>query len=146
VGVRFEVLGGVRAWRGDVEVELGDHVAESAELRAALALWKGAPLAGVRGDYAESERIRLGQLRLAAIEDLAAADLGLGRHVEAAAALAPLIDEHPLHERPRELLMLALYRSGRQADALAVYSDTRRLLADKLGSHGLFSRPSGCHR
>jgi DNA-binding SARP family transcriptional activator len=229
VGVRFEVLGGVRAWRGNVEVELGspqqrailaillmrvgmpvspdqlvsaiwgetppraavgmvrsyvsrlrhalddghsttviesiggryalqnasatldatefeqrinasrearhtgDHVAESAELRAGLALWKDAPLAGVRGDYAESERIRLGQLRLAAIEDLAAADLGLGRHVEAAVALAPLIDEHPLHERPRELLMLALYRSGRQADALAVYSDTRRLLADKLG-------------
>lgn len=111
----------------------GDLATEATELRAALALWKGAPLAGVRGEYAEYERTRLCQIRLAAIEDLAAADIEQGRHVEAAADLASVITEQPLRERPRELLMLALYRSGRQAEALEVYQQTQRLLADELG-------------
>jgi DNA-binding SARP family transcriptional activator len=111
----------------------GDLETEATELRAALALWKGTPLAGVRGEYAEHERIRLFQTRLSAIEDLAAADLELGRHVETAAALAPVVIEQPLRERPCELLMLALYRSGRQAEALKVYQKTQRLLADEFG-------------
>jgi DNA-binding SARP family transcriptional activator len=111
----------------------GDAPAAATALRAALGLWHGAPLAGVNGDYAEFERTRLEQLRLTAIEDLAAADIESGRHVEAAAELAEIIAEQPLRERPRELLMLALYRSGRQADALAVFGEVRRLLADELG-------------
>jgi DNA-binding SARP family transcriptional activator len=111
----------------------GDAPAAAAALRAALSLWHGTPLAGVNGDYAEYERTRLGQLRLSAIEDLAAADIESGRHAEAAAELAEVIAEEPLRERPRELLMLALYRSGRQADALAVFGQVQRLLADELG-------------
>lgn len=103
------------------------------ELRAALDLWRGTPLAGVNGDYAEFERTRLAQVRLAAVEDLAAADIETGRHVEAAAALVEVIAEQPLRERPRELLMLAHYRAGRQADALAVFTEIQRLLADELG-------------
>jgi len=111
----------------------GDAPAAADALRAALGLWHGTPLAGVNGDYAEFERTRLEQLRLTAIEDLAAADIESGRPVEAAAGLAEVIAEQPLRERPRELLMLALYRSGRQADALAVFGQVQRLLADELG-------------
>ncbi|MEU8384925.1 BTAD domain-containing putative transcriptional regulator [Streptosporangium sp. NPDC048865] len=111
----------------------GDHETEAAELRAALGLWKGTPLAGVPGGYAGNERTRLIELRYAAIEDLAAADLRLGRHAEAGASLASLVIEQPLRERPRELQMLALYRAGRKADALALFQETQRLLADELG-------------
>src|SRR5262245_22239746 len=82
------------------------HVA-ARELTAALELWRGTPLAGVNGDYADVERTRLTQVRLAAVEELAAADIEIGRHVEAAAALAEVIAEQPLRERPRELLMRA---------------------------------------
>ncbi|WP_204076611.1 AfsR/SARP family transcriptional regulator [Planotetraspora phitsanulokensis] len=111
----------------------GDSPAAATALRDALALWHGTPLAGVNGDYAEFERVRLGQLRLTAMEDLAAADIESGRYAEAAAELAEVIAEQPLRERPRELLMLALYRSGRQADALAEFGRVQRLLADELG-------------
>lgn len=110
-----------------------DPLTAARELRAALALWRGTPLAGVNGEYAEFERTRLTQLRLAVVEDLAAADVETGRHVEAVAALAEVVAEQPLRERPRELLMLALYRSGRQADALAVFTEIQHLLADELG-------------
>ncbi len=112
---------------------IGDHETEATELRAALGLWKGTPLAGVPGGYLENERTRLIELRFAAIEDLAAADLRLGRHAEAGPSLASMVVEQPLRERPRELLMLALYRSGRKADALALFQETQRLLADELG-------------
>jgi DNA-binding SARP family transcriptional activator len=111
----------------------GDAPAAATALRTALGLWHGTPLAGVNGDYAEFERIRLQQLRLTAIEDLAVADIESGQHVQAAAELAEVIAEQPLRERPRELLMLALYRSGRQADALAVFGEVQHLLADELG-------------
>ncbi|MET7747679.1 BTAD domain-containing putative transcriptional regulator [Micromonospora sp. NPDC005367] len=111
----------------------GDALAEAAALREALALWKGTPLAGVHGEYAENERTRLIQLRLATIEDRVAVDIELGRHAEAADELATLIAEVPLRERPRELLMLAYYRSGRQAAALAVFHETRNLLEEQLG-------------
>ncbi|WP_276328930.1 AfsR/SARP family transcriptional regulator, partial [Amycolatopsis lexingtonensis] len=97
-------------------------------LRQALALWHGTPLSGLNGDYAEAERVRLAELRLTAREDLAAADIAEGRHAEAAVDLADLIAEQPLRERPRELQMLALYRSGRQAEALAVFTRTQQLL------------------
>lgn len=205
--MRFEVLGPVRAWRGDAEIELGppqqraalavlllqagtplspsqlvsalwsgaepraavgmvrsyvsrlrqagvpiestgggytirpatldvtefQRLLSSGDLRAALRLWHGTPLAGVNGDYAEAARVRLAQLRFTAREDLAAADIAAGRHAEAAAALTDLIAEQPLRERPRELQMLALYRSGRQAEALDVYARTQRLLESELG-------------
>lgn len=111
----------------------GDEQAVATALRAALRLWHGTPLAGVNGDYAEAERTRLGQLRLTVIEDLAAADIESGRHVEAAAELADVIAEDPLRERPRELLMLALYRSGRQAEALEIFTQVRHLLHGELG-------------
>ncbi|MEV7097758.1 AfsR/SARP family transcriptional regulator [Amycolatopsis sp. NPDC051045] len=211
--MRFEVLGPVRAWRGDVEIELGppqqraalavlllqegtplspaqlvsalwggaepraavgmvrsyvsrlrhagvaiesagggyairtsaldatefEHLLASARtapdpasvLRTALRLWHGTPLAGLNGF--EAERVRLAQLRVTAREDLAAADIAAGRPGEAAAELADLIAEEPLRERPRELQMLALYRSGRQAEALEVFARTQRLLESELG-------------
>ncbi|MFE7614044.1 BTAD domain-containing putative transcriptional regulator [Streptomyces sp. NPDC057496] len=102
-------------------------------LRRALALWDGEPLSGVPGPYAETQRIRLEEWRLQLIESCLDMELELGHHAEAVSELTSLTAAHPLRERPRELLMLALYRSGRQAEALAVYADTRRLLADELG-------------
>jgi hypothetical protein len=105
--------------------------APASVLRAALRLWHGTPLAGLNGF--EAERVRLAQLRLTAREDLAAADIAEGRHGEAAAQLADLIAEEPLRERPRELQMLALYRAGRQAEALEVFARAQRLLESELG-------------
>jgi DNA-binding SARP family transcriptional activator len=104
-----------------------------ARLLEALDLWQGVPFASVPGPFVETERIRLEQLRLAALEDLAAAKLRLGRHPEVAADLSALTREHPLRERLRALQMLALYRCGRQADALRVYVEVRRQLVDELG-------------
>ncbi|TDD64596.1 AfsR/SARP family transcriptional regulator [Jiangella aurantiaca] len=111
----------------------GDAEGTATAVRSALRLWHGTPLAGITADFAEFERVRLAQLRLTAREDLAAADIAAGRPAEAAADLTELVAEEPLRERPRELLMLALYRSGRQADALAVFADVQRRLADELG-------------
>ncbi|MFF4408003.1 BTAD domain-containing putative transcriptional regulator [Streptomyces sp. NPDC001262] len=98
-----------------------------------LAVWDGEPLAGLSGPYAETQRIRLGEWRLGLLETRLDLDLEVGCHAEAVSELTALTAAHPLRERLRELLMLALYRSGRQAEALAVYADTRRLLADELG-------------
>ncbi|GFH38202.1 AfsR/SARP family transcriptional regulator [Streptomyces pacificus] len=98
-----------------------------------LGLWDGEPLASVPGPYAETERARLEEWRLQLLETRLELDLDLGRHADAVSELTALTAAHPLRERLRELLMLALYRSGRQAEALAVYADTRRLLADELG-------------
>ncbi|MCE7003890.1 NB-ARC domain-containing protein [Kibdelosporangium philippinense] len=111
----------------------GDIEVQSLELRTALSLWQGTPLTGIHGEYVEAERVRLAQIKLAVTEDLAEADLKLGKHAETMAGLMPLIKEHPLRERPRELLMLALYRSGRQAEALALYQESQRLFAEELG-------------
>ncbi|MFG2501540.1 BTAD domain-containing putative transcriptional regulator [Streptomyces sp. NPDC048441] len=99
----------------------------------ALSLWDGEPLANVPGPYAETERTRLEEWRLQLLESRLDMDLEVGCHAEAVSELTALTAAHPLRERLRELLMLALYRSGRQAEALAVYADTRRLLADELG-------------
>ncbi|NSC22285.1 tetratricopeptide repeat protein [Streptomyces albus subsp. chlorinus] len=99
----------------------------------ALAQWDGEPLAHVPGPYAEHQRIRLEEWRLGLLELRLDLDLQVGCHAEAVSELTALTAAHPLRERLRELLMLALYRSGRQAEALAVYHDTRRLLADELG-------------
>ncbi len=102
-------------------------------LRRTLALWDGEVLAGVPGPYAEGQRVRLEEWRLQLLETRLDMDLEQGCHAEAVSELTALTAAHPLRERLRELLMLALYRSGRQAEALAVYADTRRLLADELG-------------
>ncbi|MGV9912464.1 BTAD domain-containing putative transcriptional regulator [Streptomyces tendae] len=102
-------------------------------LRRALDLWDGEALAGVPGPYAHTQRVRLDEWRLQLLESRLDMDLEQGCHAEAVSELTALTAAHPLRERLRELLMLALYRSGRQAEALAVYADTRRLLADELG-------------
>ncbi|MFF9778686.1 BTAD domain-containing putative transcriptional regulator [Streptomyces sp. NPDC013978] len=102
-------------------------------LNKALGLWDGEVLASVPGPYAEAQRARLDEWRLQLVESRLDMDLEQGCHAEAVSELTALTAAHPLRERLRELLMLALYRSGRQAEALAVYADTRRLLADELG-------------
>jgi DNA-binding SARP family transcriptional activator len=103
-------------------------------LREALELWCGSALADLRLEgFAAREAERLNELRLAALLDRIEVDLELGRHAELVAELEALVAAHPLQERFRALLMLALYRSGRQADALELYRATRRLLADELG-------------
>ncbi|MFB9207250.1 BTAD domain-containing putative transcriptional regulator [Nonomuraea spiralis] len=99
----------------------------------ALALWQGEPLAGLSGLFADSQRARLSEQRLAALQHRLDADLDEGRHAEVVSELTALCAEHPTRERLRGLLMLALYRAGRQAEAIGVYTDTRRLLADELG-------------
>jgi DNA-binding SARP family transcriptional activator/tetratricopeptide (TPR) repeat protein len=103
-------------------------------LEAALALWRGAALADVEvPDTARGEVARLAELRLRANEDRIDARLATGDHAGAVAELETLVAEHPLREHLRTRLMLALYRTGRQADALAVFRDTRALLVDELG-------------
>ncbi|MFG3117297.1 BTAD domain-containing putative transcriptional regulator [Streptomyces sp. NPDC048197] len=111
----------------------GDRAGARELLDKALALWDGEPLAGLAGPYAETQRTRLHEWRLSLIEARLELDLELGHHADAVSELTALTAAHPLRERLRELLMLALYRSGRQAEALAVYTDTRRLLDDELG-------------
>lgn len=111
----------------------GDPARALTGLDQALGLWDGEPLAGLPGPFAETQRSRLEEWRLQLTESRVELRMELGRHAEVVSELTALTAEHPLRERLRELLMLALYRSGRQAEALAVYADTRRLLADELG-------------
>ncbi|MFI1013497.1 BTAD domain-containing putative transcriptional regulator [Streptomyces sp. NPDC020965] len=111
----------------------GDHPHARALLNKSLGLWDGEALANVPGPYAETQRARLDEWRLQLLETRLDLDLMAGCHAEAVSELTALTAAHPLRERLRELLMLALYRSGRQAEALAVYTDTRRLLAEELG-------------
>ncbi|MFF8832479.1 BTAD domain-containing putative transcriptional regulator [Streptomyces sp. NPDC015131] len=111
----------------------GDRDRARTLLGESLALWDGEPLASVPGPYAETQRARLEEWRLTLLEARLDLDLECGHHAEAVSELTALTAAYPLRERLRELLMLALYRGGRQAEALAVYADTRRLLADELG-------------
>jgi YVTN family beta-propeller protein len=109
-----------------------DKAAET--LRDALALWRGPPLAEFAYDsFAQEEIGRLEELHLAALEERIEADLAVGRHEAVVHELEQLAGRHPLRERVCGQLMLALYRSGRQAEALEVYRDARRTLADELG-------------
>jgi DNA-binding SARP family transcriptional activator/DNA-binding beta-propeller fold protein YncE len=106
----------------------------SRKLRAALELWRGPALADFRfAPFARGEIERLEELRLSALEYRIEADLACGRHAELVPELERLVAEHPWRERLRQQLMLALYRSGRQADALEAYRSGRRLLVDELG-------------
>lgn len=102
-------------------------------LREALRLWSGEPLAGAVGPYAEHQRGRLAERRMSAVEALIELDLELGRHAEIVSELVALVAEHPLRERLRAQLMLAYYRCGRQAEALAVFTETRQVLVEELG-------------
>ena len=124
---RFERLRGVAATTHDP----GDR---ARILTQALALWRGPALADVEPtDALRGELARLETLRLHAVESRIAADLTCGRHLELVPELETLVAHHPLRERLRADLMLALYRSGRQADALAVFGDTRARLVAELG-------------
>ena len=103
-------------------------------LRTALGLWRGPALADIEYEpWAQPEIARLEELRQVALEERIAADLELGEHVRAVPELEALVAQHPLRERLSALLMLALYRSGRQADALESYAIARRKLTDELG-------------
>jgi predicted ATPase/DNA-binding SARP family transcriptional activator len=123
---RFEAL--LAEARGAEPTVAGDR------LREALALWRGPALLDFAFEpWAQTEIGRLEELRLDALQDRVEADLALGRAAGLVAELEALVAEHPLRERLRGQLMLALYRSGRQADALAEYRAARETLIDELG-------------
>jgi DNA-binding SARP family transcriptional activator/outer membrane protein assembly factor BamB len=127
---RFEAL----LQRGGEELGEGDARRAAATLRAALSLWRGPPLADLAYEqFAQSEIRRLEELRFAALESRIEADLALGKHGTLVAELDSLVREHPFRERLHAQLMLALYRSGRQAEALEVYRRARQMFADELG-------------
>jgi DNA-binding SARP family transcriptional activator len=103
-------------------------------VREALQLWRGPPLADFAYEgFAQNEAARLEELRLSAVEERIDAELELGRAAELVGELENVVRESPLRERPRGQLMLALYRSGRQAEALQAYQETRRMLVEELG-------------
>jgi DNA-binding SARP family transcriptional activator len=110
--------------------QLNDAVAT---LRDALALWRGSPLSGLSGVYFDAEQSRLAELRANAYEAALEMEVELGHHAEAVPELIRLVAEFPFREGLRSLLMLALYRAGRPAEALDVFRQARRYLADKLG-------------
>src|SRR5829696_8080191 len=106
----------------------------AAEVRAALELWRGPPLAGLASTpFAPAEIARLEEQHLAALEVRVEADLAAGRHAELVGELQQLTTQHPWRERLHAQLMLALYRSGRQGDALEAYRDAREVLVEQLG-------------
>ena len=111
----------------------GDPGAAVALFAEGLALWGGSALAGVPGPYAAAQRARLDELRLDVQEEHAAVLADLGRYDQAAAELSALVTAHPLRERLREVQMLALYRAGRQAEALEVFREASTLLRQELG-------------
>lgn len=111
----------------------GDQAKAIELFTEALALWRGRAFEGISSPVLEAEADLLAQSRLAALEECARIELDLGRHDEVIARLAPLTETNPLHEGLHELMMLALYRSGRRAEALAAYHHLRRTLVDELG-------------
>jgi DNA-binding SARP family transcriptional activator/tetratricopeptide (TPR) repeat protein len=119
-----------RAQRARAEQDL--HTAAEA-LRVALGLWRGPPFMGLFSPLLDAERDRLLELRADAQEDRLQTDLDLGRGAGLVPELRHHVAEYPLRERPHRLLMLALYRAGRQADALAAFQDARRHLREQLG-------------
>ena len=127
-----------------------DPAAAARALDAALGLWQGASLAGVPGSWAEIERARLDELRQTAIADRIDIMLTLGGHHQALAELAALIRQHPLQERFYGQLMLALYRCGRQADALAAFArrspGARRPAWHRPGAAAAAVAPADPHR
>jgi DNA-binding SARP family transcriptional activator len=110
-----------------------DAAGAGASLHEALELWRGSSLAEFDEPFARAEAARMEELRLACLEERIEADLAAGRAADLVAELEALVVQHPLRERLRRHLMLALYRSGRQADALSAYQDFRRMLDEELG-------------
>jgi predicted ATPase/DNA-binding SARP family transcriptional activator len=129
-GARFErLLGEGRRARRD-----GNALLAATLLERALALWRGPAFADVGDDEpVRAEATRLEELRLLALEELVEAELELGRHTDVLPRLQKLVAEEPLRERFRAQLMLALYRTGRQAEALEAYADARSILVERLG-------------
>ena len=128
--LRFERL----AADGRRCISEGDLERGAGLLAHALGLWRGAALADLAAEpFAGAEAARLEELRLSVLEDRLEAELSLGRHTACVGDLEQLVSAHPLRERPRRQLMLALYRAGRQAEALRCYEAGRRLLAEELG-------------
>lgn len=126
---RFEAL--LAEGRGELA---SDADRASLTLREALALWRGPALADLAFEpFAQTEIARLEALRLSALEARIEADLALGRHDSLVAELETLVAEHPYREVIRAQLMLALYRSGRQAEALETYRRARRAFSEELG-------------
>lgn len=124
---RFEEL----AAQGRRALALGDPETASGRLGEALSLWRGPALGNVtEAAFARVEAARLEELRLAALEERIDADLLLGRQAAVVGELEALVADHPLRERVRAQLMLALYRSGRQSEALAAYTDGRAALVE----------------
>jgi DNA-binding SARP family transcriptional activator len=120
--------------QGRQALRAGTPETAATSLREALALWRGPALANFTYEpFAQTAIARLEELRLAGLELRIEADLALGRHTELVGELEALVAEHPLHEAPRRQLMLALYRSGRQSEALDAYRRVRRSLVEELG-------------
>jgi predicted ATPase/DNA-binding SARP family transcriptional activator len=128
--MQFESL----AVEGHSALRAGDFRRAAEQLREALGVWRGRALADFAYEsFAQAEAARLEESRLVVLEDRIDAELGLGEHTRLVGELEGLVREHPLRERPVGQLMLALYRSGRQADALEVYRQASELLRDELG-------------
>ncbi|MBA3376272.1 MAG: winged helix-turn-helix domain-containing protein [Actinobacteria bacterium] len=120
--------------RDELDLARFQRLLEEGKPREALSLWRGPPLADFAFErFAHSEIARLEDLRLAGLEDRIEADLGIGRHAALVGELEAIVRQHPLRERLRAQLMLALYRSGRQAEALEAYQDARQALVEELG-------------
>jgi DNA-binding SARP family transcriptional activator/pimeloyl-ACP methyl ester carboxylesterase len=119
--------------RGREALDDGDAAAAARLLREAEALWRGPALAGQSEPFADTERARLAELLLACTEDRIDAELAAGEQARLVSELEALVAEHPLRERLRAQHMLALYRSGRQAEALGSYRAHRRRVDDELG-------------
>ena len=127
---RFEEL----VASGRKELAAGEPTKAARSFRQALALWRGPPFADFRySDFAQAPIARLEERRLVAMEDRIDADLALGQHADLVSELESFVTEFPLRERPRAQLMLALYRSGRQAEALAAFDKGRRLHVEEFG-------------
>ncbi|AHH99268.1 hypothetical protein GCM10010174_50280 [Kutzneria viridogrisea] len=120
---------------GRSALALGRYEQASRKLRSALDRWHGPALAGVSERLVSSAAPGLEEARISVLERRIEADLALGGHAELLPELAGLVAEHPLRDRLRAQLMTALYRSDRQADALALFDEGRRTLADEFGVH-----------
>lgn len=135
--VEFDEIDADRCERLYSDARIALAVGEASEARAllhdAVALWRGAPLADFTYEpFAQATIARLEELRISCREELLDAELALGRHAEVVSELEALVREHPFRERPRGQLMLALYRSGRQAEALEAFQRARRTLVEEL--------------
>jgi DNA-binding SARP family transcriptional activator/class 3 adenylate cyclase len=119
---------------GRLAASSGENEQAAERFREALSLWRGRPFEDVAYEsFAQIEIDRLEERRLAAIEERIDAELALGKHSQLASELDALVRQHPFRERLRGQLMLSLYRSGRQAEALTAYQDARRVLVEELG-------------